>query len=206
MDHCATGVYNVYFSARMEKENTVLYIQTLRHALPKKSHSWAQPGVLTANAVLPLVLRWWFVYWSKYCTIHLMTGFIPVNNIPGILLTPGILNAYKTHIHHTVAHSSFLLGSASTHSQFLKLCSISGFVKRNWGVLMRSKHSEDIQTENRSFMQVKPPFRFLTCQEKMGKLQSQKTPCTLSVWNLAATFRHRDTHSTRFAIISIFWK
>lgn len=168
MYHCATKGYNVHLSARMGKNHIVLHIQTLKHALPKKSYTWAQP-LLTINAALPLVLRWWFVYWSKYCIIHLMTGFIPVNNIPGILLTPGILNAYKTH----TPHSSFLLGSASIHSQFLKLCSISGCAKRNWEVLMPSKNSEDIQTESRSFMQVIPPFNSDLPGENR-KLQRQK--------------------------------
>lgn len=114
------------------------------------------------------------------------------------------------HTKHTYTpHSSFLLGSESIHSQFLKLCSISGCVKRNWEVLMPSKHSEDIQTESWSFMQVKPPFNSLTCQEKTRKLKRQKNPTYFkeeSVWNLAATFRHRNTHNTRFAITSFFWK
>lgn len=173
MYHCATKDSNVHLSARKVKSpHIVLHNQTLSHALPKKSYTWAQP-VLTINTALPSVLRWWFVYWSKYCTIHLMMGFIPVNNIPGILLTPGILNAYKTHTHTTQQ----LLAWISKHTQpILKLCSIFRCVKRNCEVLMPSKHSEDIQTESRSFLQVKSPFNSLTCQEKTGKLQRQKNP------------------------------
>lgn len=114
--HYATRDYNVYFSASVTKKKNVSYciFKTVTHALPKKSYTPPQPWLLTWNVVFQ-----WFVYWSKYYIIHLATGFISAKNIPGVLLTPDILNAYQTN-----TPRSRLLAccwSASRHSQFLKI-------------------------------------------------------------------------------------
>lgn len=76
--------------------------------------------------------------------------------------------------------------------------------KEKLGSADASKHSEDIQTENRSFMQVKPPFNFLTCKEQTGKAQRQKktknkTLCTLKK-SQSKTYQQlsdTETHTTQ---------